>query len=722
VSAATFLQDDAPAPLDVKSLIAGLGRRWRLIVAIPVVFLLLAAGALKIIPPRYKSVVEVLVYDPQRPAMGMDPGAAREPDTEAINTEIAVLTSSALARRVADTLKLYNDPEFQTRGLARRILDRLGISFGGDSASAPVSDAQRLTIAAAILRTHLAAERVPLSYVLAVSAVAHDPHVAQRLASTLVSDYLAGQQQASQAALAQTAAWLKDKLGTLNTHIAETSAAMEKLKLDNGISDAGKGTLADQQISDLNAELMLVRADAAEKKARLDQAQTGAGTLPDTPALSQLRLQQSYLIRQEQQLQAQLGPTHARVTAIAAQLAGIKKAITDELAREATDLQNSYDVAMRREHLIETNVQKLRDVQSSSGAAAKLQDLQRTADADTKLYDSYAARLNDVQSTQMLGTSDDRIISPAPLPTVPSFPPQALILFGAAAFGLGLGVALALLLEFIGGAAKLGFEAEQLYGYPVVGNIPFEQRRRLRGAATAEPGPSLLQTFMDAPLSPLSEAIRIVRIGLRLPSLEHGPKVVLVTSAMPGEGKSSVAVLLAASAAAARQRTVIVDCDMRGRTISHDFGAQRPGLTDLLSGKADLADVIHHDERTGCYYIPAGTNMPHSGDLLASKSMVEALARLRRDFDYVIIDTPPMLSAVDALALATMADKILFVVDASNVLQVSIMEALRLLRSESNRIAGIVFNKVADHQLRRIGLYKTSVVRPPGAVSLTGPV
>jgi succinoglycan biosynthesis transport protein ExoP len=204
VSAATFLPDDAPAPLDVKSLIAGLGRRWRLIVALPVVFLLLAYGALKIIPPRYKSVVEVLVYDPQRPAIGVDSGAAREPDTETINTEVAVLTSSALARRVADTLKLYNDPEFQKRGLAQKLLDRLGISSDGDSASGPASDAQRLTIAAAILRTHISAERVPLSYVLAVSAVAHDPHVAQRLASTLVSDYLACQQQASQAALAQT--------------------------------------------------------------------------------------------------------------------------------------------------------------------------------------------------------------------------------------------------------------------------------------------------------------------------------------------------------------------------------------------------------------------------------------------------------------------------------------------------------------------------------------
>jgi len=258
-------------------------------------------------------------------------------------------------------------------------------------------------------------------------------------------------------------------------------------------------------------------------------------------------------------------------------------------------------------------------------------------------------------------------------------------------------------MDYFQTGVRMGAEAEQMFGYPVVGNVPLVRRPgplRFRRSAGNR---SLVQAAVREPLSPFSEAVRTIRLAVRFSNPDHHPKVILVTSSLPGEGKSAIATLLAVSSAGAGQRTVLVDCDVRGRTVSRDFGEQRPGLTDLLSGSADLASATLRDADSGCHVIPAGSKMRNPGDVLASRRMGEIMARLRREYDYIVVDTPPLLSTVDALALASMADKILVTIDGSYSHTDSVAEAFRILRPETRRIAGIVFNKVTPDQLRRYG-------------------
>ena len=727
------------ASIDLRAMVVALLRRWKLIVAVPLLALISVHLLLKVMPSVYKADVEILMFDPHLPQAGVAgqrAATAQDFDAVAINTEIEVLGSTSLLRRVAKELRLDQDPEFQPHARLKLLLDRLGLSpngwlltrlpaffgtIGGSSLETPTqplpttdpvsAEEERIAVAANLLRDHIRVDRVQYSYVLSVSAVSRSPQMAQRLASTLVDDYIAGQQEAQKKALDQLAVWLEGKLAELKSRVTETETQAERLKSQSGLSDTGKGSVKEQQIAELNAQLMLVRADVAEKRARLEQARqlsTDSGGLQDfpdaaaSPALSQLRLQQSLLTRQQEQLRTRLGDRHAEVIAIGNQLAGISKAIGDAAARVIAEIQNSYDVALRREQSVETNLQRLTTSQGNSADYIKLQQLKRIGDADGKLYDAYLAQYNEIVARQSLGSPAERIISPAVLPIDPASPRRKVFYFGAGALGIGLGVVLAFLADFFQTGIKMGVEAEQMFGYPVVGNVPLlppQRSRRLRSAGNR----SLVNAVLGEPLSPFSEAVRTIRIGLRLSNLDHDPKVILVTSSLPGEGKSAIAALLAASSAAAGQRTVLVDCDVRGRSISRDFGRQQLGLTDLLSGSADLDTVTLCDPESGCHVIPAGSRMRNPGDVLASSRMADLLTRLRFEYDYIVVDSPPLLSVIDGLALATMADKILVTIDGSYSHRDSIVEALRLLRPEAHRIAGIVFNKVAPGQLRRYG-------------------
>jgi capsular exopolysaccharide synthesis family protein len=210
--------------------------------------------------------------------------------------------------------------------------------------------------------------------------------------------------------------------------------------------------------------------------------------------------------------------------------------------------------------------------------------------------------------------------------------------------------------------------------------------------------------MVNEPFSHLTEAVHAMRINLELSSLN--PKVILVTSALPAEGKSTVAMLLAASGASSGKRTILLDCDLRQQSTSEALrNNRRPGLSDLLLGTAKLTDVITKDPKTKVYAIPAGSMVPNAADWLKSQRMRDLISALRSEFDYVVMDTSPLLPVVDALVLTTVADKVLVIVEWSQTPRGSISEAFRVLRPEAHRVAGIVLNKVDVDQLPGHGYY-----------------
>ena len=662
--------DEAPQPaMDIRAVLTGVLRRWPLIVGTPVLFLLAVFAASKLIPPVYKAGVQVLIFDPQRSGMTavvQSSQPTRELDLVAINTEIEVIKSAALSLRVAKELRLDENPEFQLHRHFEWLRSKLA---GQSGVSKPAADANgeqtssvdgqditaaadsRLATAAAILNQHITVDRVALSYVIVVSASSNNPKTARLLASQIVDDYVADQKELSEKALGQLSVWLTAKIAELKSEMDETGTEIEKLKLEVGSGTPDKDGRVSQQILSLTSQLMAARIDLASKRAGLGQAQHGEGT------------------------------------------------------STAAERESSYNDAQRREQSLEANLQRLRATQVDAAVSVRLQELQRTADANAKLYDTYNARLTEVQNSLTLSTPGKRVISAATVPTDPSFPPIKLMYLGGGGVGLIAGVILAFVIAQLKVGIRPGAGAEQKFGYPVIGNVPlFHQKRQLLSRRLSARD-NLLLAFGDTELTPHGEAVRMIRISMHSEALNFAPKVIMVTSAIPGEGKSSIATLLAAAGAGSGQRTVLVDCDFYGRTISNDRGRQQIGLADLLTRAAEFDEVIQLDPSIGCSVISAGSNFRRRGDLLFSTAMVETITRLREEFDYVVIDTPPLLSVSDALAVAGVVDKIIVVVDASETRPEVVTEALRLLRSRRDRIAGIVLNKVAPGDLQRLGMY-----------------
>ncbi len=731
--------DDLPAapPTDIGKLVSGLARRWKLIVAVPLVLLLVVHLVLQAVPSVYQASIQVLVFDPQQAAaiaLGQQTPNAQDFDTVAINTEVEILKSTSLSMQVAKELKLYDNPEFQRHGMVEQLLGWLHLPSDGrlatglqsfvadirgdgakDQAPVPADPAAqlaaRLAIAAGMLRDRITVDHVSMSYVLIVSVKSHDPQLAERLVSTIIDIYFRGQREAWRKALDEQVTRLSAKLAELATRVVETDTEIDKLRAKTGLSEAGPGSANAEQIAQLNTQLSLARSAVDDKRIRLEQARHLIATNGDlldmpeasaSPVVGQLRLQRTQLSQELAQLRAKLGDRHAQVLAVGAQLADVNKAIGDQQAHILADMQNAYDIAVRQEQSVEANVQRLSATLNNSGDYARLQELQRTAAQDSKLYDAYLPQYDAVKTRESVGDIGERVISPATVPSEPVSPPRKLIYAGTGFFGIALGVMVAFLAESMQGQMRIGGDAEQMFGCSVAGNVPYMRRRR--GNRFGSESASLAQVIVGAPLSPFSEAVRAIRIGVRQSRPGFRPKIILVTSSLPGEGKSTVAALLAASSASAGQRTMLIDTDVRGRSVSREFvGDSQLGLTDFLSGSASLAAVTIEDPITGCHVIPVGSTGHSPADLLGSVKMRELMERLRDDYDYIVVDTAPILSVVDPLVVASLADKVLMVIDVGYRHNDSLVEAFRYLPTDGDLTVGIVFNKVTTDQLQQSG-------------------
>lgn len=711
----------APASqVDLMSVLNAVLRRWKLITIILMLALIATNGVLRVMPTIYESSAQILVFDPEsqiddKVQTPISPFRSIA-DNAAMNTETEVLKSKTVALRVAGELHLDKDLEFQPQNRLAVWAHRLGFTnlHWLDPPPLPTADpgklrAQRLDRAAEMLRKKLKIEQIPFSYILSISMTSQDPVMAQHLTEAVANDFLAIQRDERFDALQRVASWLKGRVEDLQPRILDTEGAIEKLKAETGLSDTDtlSQNLREQQITELNSQLMKARLDVADKRAHLDQARIAQtnGNIADIPeimgssAMNLLRQQQAELSAQEAHLRSRFGGNHAEVIALDIQLADINKRLGDEAEHVLGNLKESYDIAVRQEQSLGASLQKLTAPLGESPAALKLRSLQRVADTDRKLHESYLTQYNEASQRLTLAVASARIITPASLPEAPSSPRSVLFYALGGMLGLGGGVGLAFLLEFVQAGLKTRLQVEQTFGYPLLGAIPVVQKRKFRRLRRDGP----MRAVIDEPLGQLSESVRAMRIGLEISNSQQAPKVILVTSSLPGEGKSTAATLLGASSAMSGRRTVLIDCDLRHHSISATLTGGRPGLSELLTGAANLSDVTNKHPIMDLDVIAAGSIVRNPADLLMCQGMRDLIGQLRERYDYIVMDASPLLPVVDALALATIADKILVIVEWSHTPRATISEAFKLLRPQQDRVAGVVLNKVDLRQMQGYG-------------------
>jgi capsular exopolysaccharide synthesis family protein len=311
------------------------------------------------------------------------------------------------------------------------------------------------------------------------------------------------------------------------------------------------------------------------------------------------------------------------------------------------------------------------------------------------MYEAFLGRLNQTQGQEGIQTPDARIISKAEVPGSPSFPKKALAIGISIPAGLILGLMLAFAAERLDSGFKTTSQLENLLGVPVLSTIP--------EVASLDKAPfNAADLIIDKPMSSFTEAVRGLQLGLTLSNVDKQPKVILVTSSVPGEGKTTLAVSLARMAARSGMKTIIIDGDLRRPNIAKAFGGveSEQGLIEVLTGKMPLDTCVSKDPRSDVVVLPCLQTPANPADVLASQAMQQLVENLRKVFDLVIIDSAPILPVNDTKILSRLADAVLFVVRWEKTPRDAAVSALRSLVDVHAPVPGVALARADNERFR----------------------
>jgi polysaccharide biosynthesis transport protein len=534
--------------------------------------------------------------------------------------------------------------------------------------------------------------------VIRIAFTSENPRTAAAVANQLADFYIVSQLEAKFEGTQRANEWLSGRLAELREAVNQAERAVEAFRQRSGLIQGKDATLKAQEISELNAQLVVERTKRAEAEARLRQVDRLLGG-PDgrqavskvlqSPLMQSLREQQAEVERQAAELTQEYGDMHPRMINIRAEAEDLRQKIAEEVDRVVHGLRNEVSVAGAREGTLAAALDGLREeIGQANTDEVSLRALEREAEASRALLETFLARSKETGSQKDFQQADATVISRADVPLSPSYPRTKLLLIAAVGGAGFLGLMLALGIEMLDHGFRSMEQIERQMGAPPLGLVP-----AIKGLAKLRHGPDM--HLLEQPASAHAEAIRNLYISLVLSGGEQPPKTILVASALPKEGKTSIALSLMRMLASSGHSVVLVDCDLRRPTAHKIFGVHsQPGLVEVLFGLTPLEGVLATDPRSGARFVPAGNPVPNPADLLGSPQMKRFLAWLAEDHDLVILDSPPALAVSDARVLARMVDRTLFLVRWVDTPRERAIAGWRQLVEAGGKLAGVALTLV----------------------------
>lgn len=699
-------------------------RKWLLILTLIIVPLLAGFATLKM-TPRFTASAD-LVIEPQRLNIAdiqsiLTQSAA---GSDVIASEIEILSSRALAAQVIQRLELFRLPEFNPSlrppGLGTRLINSatgmvaglLGQADEGDDAreevdidagDAAASTAPEIEIdIAEIIDIYLGSLDVQVrggSRVVEVSYTSVNPELAARIVNTLVDIYLVNQLEAKFDALKRASAWLNERLAALREQARQSDEAVQQYRAEAGLTQGVQASIVAEQITRLNTELGAARFAFTTARAKLDQVRSFANSpsqlesLPevlDYPVVQQLVQQQALLDRQVVDMSSKLGERHPDLLNMRAQAQANREQIAREIQRVIRRIEPDVDAARSRVMSLEEQLQLARDESIKYAAdEAKLQSLQREAETNQGLLQTFLERAKETSDRFELESADARLLANAVVPTSPSEPKTSIILAASIAFAGMLGLLLVYVAEQLDLTIRSGDDLEGALGVPCLSIVP--KLTMVGGLINPH------DYVLNKPMSAYAEAFRSLRAALWLGSEEArgSCKSVVVISSRPGEGKTATSISLARVAAAGGEKVILVDCDVRqpavGKALKADPGR---GLVDILRGEVNWRQAVNKDSSSDMDYILIGTHTSNSAQLLMSEMMVSLVHSLRAEYDLVVLDAPPILALSDARIIASVADGVVYCVRWRDTSRSAVSSGLRILRGIGANVVGAVLTQV----------------------------
>jgi capsular exopolysaccharide synthesis family protein len=639
-----------------------------------------------------------------------------DPITEAVMASQAeVLRGLKIAQRVADRGGLYDDPAFNPAlrppSAIGTMLERLrlwaGVPARPDPSFGPVADATREATIVAV-RDALRVVPVKYSHVLEVSFTAPSPLVAAAAVNNAMDIYIKDQFSAKAGAVRRATDWLNQRATALRAEVRAQEDRIATYRAEHQFAHGMHADLAEERITHLNEDLIKARADLAAADAKLDVARGRAGAAAQAaiaPSMMPLRTRLDEATAHYQALSATLGAAHPDGESARRQMEAARQAVEAEIARVVSGTEQDRRAATERVTALEENLRQARtDADEEAKARIPLNAMERDADASRQQLQVVLERIQQTAQQHALETSEAHEISLALPPREPSWPRPERMMAAAVGAGAALGLLLIWLLNMTDSTLHGGEDVRGLTDRPCFALVP-ELRRRDLGAINIE------DFAVRRPLTAFAEQIRAVRAALWMGA--ERPRVVAITAARAAEGKSVLAVSLARSTALGGEKVLLIDCDMRNPALGRALRAEDgPGLSDLLRGAATLGDVLHADPSGGMHFIPAGRVRPDAIGLFMGTEMAQLLADARREYNLVVLDTPPIQAITEARVLAMIADVAVLCVRWRVTPAAVVRYALDLLEDAHAHIAGIVLTRVDPRAHVRSGYADAEVYHP----------
>jgi succinoglycan biosynthesis transport protein ExoP len=703
-----------------------LGRQWRLISLVAGLSIILGIGFLVISPSRYTAQADMII-DTKRVSWSQSEMASENHMVEdaQVESEIETTKSEKVIKAVIHRLHLDEDAEFvgTARGLLGRVLALFGLNAGPERAP---SDNELMRRVLGIVRDNLRVTRLGHSYIQQISYTSLDPDKAAKIANAFADAYIEDQLQAKFEATHRASIWLEERIGELRQQASNAYKAVQDFKSENSIIIGVDGKLTSEiELDQLGIALAKARADTSQAKAKLDRisrvleqrSDKESLNIPDpivTDALSNpviTKLRQQFLDDQnkESEWSARYGPEHQAARNLRAEMAALQRAIWDEVSRIAESYKSEVQIAKSQEESID---KRMTDVFQKSGATrqsqVRLRELETAATTYRGIYETFLSRFTQSVQQQSFPSTEARIVSEATPPRAPSAPKAGLTLALATLCGLVLGLGTAFAREQMNQQIHTRAQLEKLLGINCLAVLPaFANTTPVLSDRHPKMKSAAFQQMSDVPpFSATAEALRYIKVAIDLhPS---GGKVIGIISALPGEGKTTVAIGFAAFLAKGGARTVLIDADLRNPSMTKSLGySGAPGLLEIVANKANFGDLVVTDCKLKFDFLPSSTEIKpsNSSDILTNQRIGGMLDTLKKDYDYVLVDLPPILPVVDVKAAAHLFDAFVLVVEWGSTSTNEILRAFHTSTIVSERLLGTILNKADEAVMRRFEGY-----------------
>jgi exopolysaccharide transport family protein len=678
-------------------------RKWMVTAVIVGIFMAVAVASLRQ-TPVYDAVGRIAINKADSNLITFkDSGPVMDYyDPSDLDTEVRILQSDLMALQVIRQLNLDKRPEFGGHS------DQKQANLVADPLQ---TDSNRTSALLGGFRGNLHVILIPNTRIIEIHFTSTDPQLAASAVNTLAATYVEQNFKTKFESTMQASDWLSKQLVDLQMKVETSQEKLVHYQKEHEILGTDeKQNIITEKLDELNKEMTMAESDRMQKEVVYRQTQSNdpvavSAAIVSDPAgilLGRLRDQQASLRIQIADLSTQFGPSYPKLTQLNNQLKEIDRQLQLETDKAVDHLKGQYLAALQRENMLRDSFEKQKqEANKLNESAIEYSILKRDLDSNRTLYEGLLEKLKEAGVTAGLRSNNFRIIDAARVPTSPSEPNIPRNLTFALVLGVISGVGLAFLLENMDNTIRTPEQAQVISGLPSLGMIPLGSKSANRGATAKRlaltASKEVVETVTQVrPQSQMAESYRALRTSLLLSNLGAPPKVVMVTSARPQEGKTTTSINTAIVLAQKGVRVLLVDADLRRPSVHNILGmGPSSGLSNVLTGSATVQQTITASPiLPNLFIMPAGTPPPNPAELLASVNMRDLIAELRELYDHIVIDTPPTLSVTDAVVLSPRADATILVIRSGQTTKQALRRARDILMQVNAHVAGVLLNAV----------------------------